>query len=196
MLHSLSGQLIEKSPVHAVIDCNGVGYFLNISLATYSALPNNGEVMLYTHLHVNGNDFSLVLYGFYSDQEKELFKKLTSVSGVGPNTARMVLSSLNVNELIQVIASKDLPSLKRIKGIGEKTAERILVDLHNKVGKIDGAVVEKIAGVHNTVRQDALVALSQLGLDKTKTEKMLDKILLTNGDLPLEELIKQVLKQI
>ncbi len=196
MLYSITGHLIEKSPVHAVIDCNGVGYFLNISLATYSALPNNGAVMLYTHLHVNGNDFSLVLYGFYSDQEKELFKKLTSVSGVGPNTARMVLSSLNVNELIQVIASKDLPSLKRIKGIGEKTAERILVDLHNKVGKIDGAMVEKIGGVHNTIRQDALVALSQLGLDKTKTEKMLDKILMTNGELPLEDLIKQVLKQI
>jgi Holliday junction DNA helicase RuvA len=196
MLYSLTGQLIEKSPVHAVIDCNGVGYFLNISLATYSALPNNGVVMLYTHLHVNGNDFSLVLYGFYSDQEKELFKKLTSVSGVGPNTARMVLSSLSVNELIQVIANKDLPSLKRIKGIGEKTAERILVDLHNKVGKIDGVIIEKNDGVHNTVRQDALVALSQLGLDKTKTEKMLDKILVSNGDLPLEELIKQVLKQI
>jgi len=196
MLYSLIGKLIEKSPVHAVIDCNGVGYFLNISLATYSALPNNGEVMLYTHLHINGNDFSLVLYGFYSDQEKELFKKLVSVSGVGPNTARMVLSSLNVNELIQVIANKDLPSLKRIKGIGEKTAERILVDLHNKVGKADGTFVEKIGAIHNTTRQDALVALSQLGLDKTKTEKMLDKILLTNGDLPLEELIKQVLKQI
>ena len=196
MLYSLTGQLIEKSPVHAVIDCNGVGYFLNISLATYSALPNNGDVSLYTHLHVNGNDFSLVLYGFYSDQEKELFKKLVSVSGVGPNTARMVLSSLNVNELIQVISNKDLPSLKRIKGIGEKTAERILVDLHNKVGKIEGVISEKISGVHNTVRQDALVALSQLGLDKTKTEKMLDKILLTANDLPLEELIKQVLKQI
>jgi Holliday junction DNA helicase RuvA len=152
--------------------------------------------MLYTHLHVNGNDFSLVLYGFYSDQEKELFKKLVSVSGVGPNTARMVLSSLNVNELIQVIASKDLPSLKRIKGIGEKTAERILVDLHNKVGKVDGTFVEKVGGLHNTIRQDALVALSQLGLDKTKTEKMLDKILLTASDLPLEDLIKQVLKQI
>ena len=196
MLYSLTGQLIEKSPVHAVIDCSGVGYFLNISLATYSALPNNGEAMLYTHLHVNGNDFSLVLYGFDSDQEKELFKKLVSVSGVGPNTARMVLSSLNVNELIQVIASKDLPSLKRIKGIGEKTAERILVDLHNKVGKTDGTFVEKVGELHNTTRQDALVALSQLGLDKTKTEKMLDKILLTNGELPLEDLIKQVLKQI
>ena len=196
MLYSLTGQLIEKSPVHAVIDCSGVGYFLNISLATYSALPNNGEVMLFTHLHVNGNDYSFVLYGFYSDQEKELFKKLVSVSGVGPNTARMVLSSLNVNELIQVIASKDLPSLKRIKGIGEKTAERILVDLHNKVGKNDGTFVEKVGELHNTTRQDALVALSQLGLDKTKTEKMLDKILLTNGELPLEDLIKQVLKQI
>ena len=136
------------------------------------------------------------MYGFATPQEKELFKQLISVSGVGPNTARMVLSSLSVSELVQVIASKDVGSLKRIKGIGEKTAERILIDLHNKVAKIADVTIEKIGAVHNTVKQDALVALSQLGLDKTKTEKMLDKILLAEPDMALEEMIKQVLKQI
>jgi Holliday junction DNA helicase RuvA len=145
---------------------------------------------------VNGNDFSLVLYGFKDTQERELFRKLISVSGVGPNTARMVLSSLNVMELIQVISNKEVAALKRIKGIGEKTAERIIVDLHNKVGKIDDTFVEKIGVPHNTTKQDALVALSQLGLEKTKTEKLLDKILLGNAELSLEDLIKQVLKQI
>lgn len=196
MLHALIGELVEKSPVNAVLNCNGVCYDLNISLATYSHLPNAGKSQLYTYLHVNGNDFSLVLYGFATTQEKELFKQLISVSGVGPNTARMVLSSLSVSELIQVIASKDVASLKRIKGIGEKTAERILIDLHNKVTKIGDVTIEKIGAVHNTLKQDALVALSQLGLDKTKTEKMLDRLMLSGQELPLEELIKQVLKQI
>jgi Holliday junction DNA helicase RuvA len=196
MLFALIGELVEKTPVNAVINCNGVCYELNISLATYSLLPSSGKVQLYTHLHVNGNDFSLVMYGFATPQEKELFKQLISVSGVGPNTARMVLSSLSVNELIQVIASKDVGSLKRIKGIGEKTAERILIDLHNKVAKIADVPIEKIGTVHNTTKQDALVALSQLGLDKTKTEKMLDKIILAEPDMALEDMIKWVLKQI
>jgi holliday junction DNA helicase RuvA len=196
MLFALIGELVEKTPVNAVINCNGVCYDLNISLATYSLLPSSGKVQLFTHLHVNGNDFSLVMYGFATPQEKELFKQLISVSGVGPNTARMVLSSLSVSELVQVIASKDVGSLKRIKGIGEKTAERILIDLHNKVAKIADVTIEKIGALHNTVKQDALVALSQLGLDKTKTEKMLDKILLAEPDMALEEMIKQVLKQI
>ena len=196
MLHALTGIIIEKSPVHAVVDVNGVAYHLNISLSTYSALPSEGKTTLFTHFHVNGNDFSLVLYGFKDTQERELFRKLISVSGVGPNTARMVLSSLNVMELIQVISNKEVAALKRIKGIGEKTAERIIVDLHNKVGKVDDTFVEKIGVLHNTTKQDALVALSQLGLEKTKTEKLLDKILLGNAELSLEDLIKQVLKQI
>lgn len=196
MLHALTGTIVEKSPVHTVLDVNGVAYHLNISLSTYSFLPQEGKITLYTHFHVNGNDFSLVLYGFKDTQERELFRKLISVSGVGPNTARMVLSSLNVMELIQVISNKEVAALKRIKGIGEKTAERIIVDLHNKVGKVDDTFVEKIGVLHNTTKQDALVALSQLGLEKTKTEKLLDKILLGNAELSLEDLIKQVLKQI
>lgn len=196
MLHALTGIIVEKSPVHAVLDVNGVAYHLNISLSTYSALPKEGKTTLYTHFHVNGNDFSLVLFGFKDTQERELFRKLISVSGVGPNTARMVLSSLNVMELIQVISSKEVAALKRIKGIGEKTAERIIVDLHNKVGKPDDTFIEKIGHVHNTTKQDALVALSHLGLEKTKTEKLIDKILLGNVEISIEDLIKQVLKQI
>jgi len=196
MLHAITGNIVEKSPVHAVLDVNGIAYHLNISLSTFSALISEGKMTLYTHLHVNGNDFSLVLYGFKDTLERDLFRKLISVSGVGPNTARMVLSSLNDLELIQVISSKDVSSLKRIKGIGEKTAERIIIDLHNKVGKSDDVFIEKIGVVHNTSKQDALVALSQLGLEKTKTEKLIDKILLASPDISIENLIKQVLKQI
>ena len=196
MLHYLKGKLIEKSPVHAVIECSGVAYFLNISLNTFGALPDGGDGLLYTHFHINGNDFSLVLYGFISEDERDIFRKLISVSGVGPNTARMVLSSIGVNEVKQVIVQKDVASLKRIKGIGEKTAERIVIDLHDKVYKGSEALLEKISVSHNTVKTEALAALSSLGLDKTKTEKLLDKMLLQNGSLTLEEVIRQVLKQI
>lgn len=196
MIHYLRGKLVEKSPVHAVIDCGGIAYFLNISLYTFGKLPETPECTLYTHFHVNGNDFSLVMYGFCDENERDIFRKLISVSGVGPNTARMVLSSLSVDEVRSVIASKDVASLKRIKGIGEKTAERICIDLHDKVFKVGEASLEKVLVVHNTIKMEALAALSSLGLDKTKTEKLLDRLMQGNKDLSLEELIKQVLKQL
>lgn len=196
MLHYLRGKLVEKSPVHAVVECNGVAYFLNITLHTFGLLSDMTEVKLYTHMHVNGNDYSFVVYGFISEEERDIFRKLISVSGVGPNTARMVLSSLNVNEVKQVIVSKDVASLRRIKGIGEKTAERMIVDLHDKIAKGTEISFEKVAIVHNTIKVEALAALSSLGLEKTKTEKLLDKIMTQNASLSLEELIKQVLKQI
>jgi len=188
---------VEKSPVHAVIDCQGVGYYLNISLNTYSSLPEPGnKCNLLTHLHVNGNDFSLVLYGFAKELERDIFRKLISVSGVGPNTARMVLSSMNTNEIQHVIALKDVASLKRIKGIGEKTAERIIIDLHDKIALGVEIGTEKISGSYNSLKNDALAALSSLGLDRTKTEKLLDRIQGQNMDITLDELIKQVLKQL
>jgi Holliday junction DNA helicase RuvA len=196
MLHYIQGKLVEKSPVHAVIESNGIAYLLQISLNTFGKLPDQGDARLYTHLHINGNDFSLVVYGFWTDEERDTFRKLISVSGVGPNTARMVLSSLTVSDIRQIIALKDVASLKRIKGIGEKTAERIIVDLHDKIAKGQEAVLEKIPVLHNTKRIEALAALSSLGLDKTKTEKLLDKIILQDESLSLEEMIKQVLKQI
>lgn len=196
MLHYIKGKLIEKSPVHAVLECGGIAYLLQVSLNTFGSLPDGGDCTLYTHLHINGNDFSLVVYGFASDEERDLFRKLISVSGVGPNTARMVLSSLSVNEIKQVIAIRDVGALRRIKGIGEKTAERIIVDLHDKIHRGAPVPAEKIATPHNTKRSEALAALSSLGLDKTKTEKMLDRVMLQGDALTLEELIKSVLKQI
>ncbi|MEY4329264.1 MAG: Holliday junction branch migration protein RuvA [Bacteroidota bacterium] len=197
MLHSIRGKLLEKSPVHAVVEVNGVGYLVQIPLSTFSQLPDQGEATLYTHLHINGNDFSLVLYGFSNPEDREIFKKLISVSGVGPNTARMVLSSLSADELRAVIISKDVAGLKRIKGIGEKTAERMIIDLHDKMGKFDGAISSEKSGIaYNIQRQDALLALSSLGLDKSKAEKHLDKVMKESPNGSLEEWIKWVLKQI
>jgi Holliday junction DNA helicase RuvA len=178
------------------VECNGVAYFLNITLHTFGLLPEQAEAKLFTHMHVNGNDYSFIVYGFISEEERDIFRKLISVSGVGPNTARMVLSSLSVSEVKQVIVSKDVASLRRIKGIGEKTAERMIVDLHDKIAKGSEISFEKVAIVHNTIKVEALAALSSLGLEKTKTEKLLDKIMTQNASLSLEELIKQVLKQI
>lgn len=197
MLHSIRGKLLEKSPVHAVVEVNGVGYLAQIPLSTFSQLPDQGEVTLYTLLHINGNDFSLVLYGFSNPEDREIFKKLISVSGVGPNTARMVLSSLSADELRAVIINKDVAGLKRIKGIGEKTAERMIIDLHDKMGKFDGVVSPEKSGIaYNIQRQDALLALSSLGLDKSKAEKHLDKVMKESPNGSLEEWIKWVLKQI
>ncbi|MEZ4800478.1 MAG: Holliday junction branch migration protein RuvA [Flavobacteriales bacterium] len=196
MIHYIKGKLIEKSPVHAIIDSGGMAYFINISLNTFSKIPDHPECQLFTHFHVNGNDFSFILYGFADESERDIFRKLISVSGVGPNTARMILSGMTVDEIKHVIATKDVGSLKRIKGIGEKTAERMIVDLHDKIYRQGEAVLEKISVAHNTTKIEALAALSSLGLDKTKTEKLLDKILQGNKDLSLEELIKQVLKQL
>ena len=197
MLHSIRGKLLEKSPVHAVVEVNGVGYLAQIPLSTFSQLPDQGEVTLYTLLHINGNDFSLVLYGFSNPEDREIFKKLISVSGVGPNTARMVLSSLSADELRAVIINKAVAGLKRIKGIGEKTAERMIIDLHDKMGKFDGVVSSEKSGIaYNIQRQDALLALSSLGLDKSKAEKHLDKVMKESPNGSLEEWIKWVLKQI
>jgi Holliday junction DNA helicase RuvA len=197
MVTSIRGKLLEKSPVHAVVDVNGMGYLIQIPLSTYSQLPDGGEVTLYTHMHINGNDFSLVMYGFSNPEDREVFKKLISVSGVGPNTARVVLSSLTADELRTIIVQKDVASLKRIKGIGEKTAERMIVDLHDKMGKLENmSTTEKSGIAYNIQKHDALLALSSLGLDKTKAEKTLDKVMKEWPNAGLEEWIKWVLKQI
>lgn len=196
MLHHLSGKLIEKSPVHAVVDVSGVGYFLQISLHTFGRLGESEHVKLYTHLTINSNDFSIQLFGFFDDAERDVFRKLISVSGIGPNTARMILSGRSTDEVKHMILTKDVAGFKRIKGIGEKTAERIIIDLHDKIGKISDAQYEKIPVAHNTKKVEALAALTSLGLDRTKTEKVLEKMMLTQPEASLEDLIKQVLKQI
>jgi Holliday junction DNA helicase RuvA len=196
MIHYIKGRLVEKSPVHAVVDCNGMAYYLHISLGTFGKLGNDENVTIFTHFNINSNDFSTHLYGFADDAERDVFRKLISVSGVGPNTARMVLSGLSTDEVKQMILMRDVAGFKRIKGIGEKTAERIIIDLHDKVAKTGEILVEKIGVAHNIQKQEALAALTLLGLDKTKTEKLIDKIMVMQPGIALEDLIKQVLKQL
>jgi holliday junction DNA helicase RuvA len=196
MLHYLKGRLVEKSPVHAVVDVAGVAYFLNISLNTFGKLGSHENVVLYTHLTINGNDFSMNLFGFMDENERDVFRKLISVSGIGPNTARMVLSGSSTDEVKHMILTRDVAGFKRIKGIGEKTAERIIVDLHDKISRSTDANYEKISVSHNTQKNEALAALNSLGLERTKTEKMIDKLSLQQPGISLEELIKQVLKQL
>jgi Holliday junction DNA helicase RuvA len=196
MIHYVRGKLIEKSPVHAVVDCNGMAYYLHISLGTFGKLGDADIVTMYTHFSINSNDFSTHLYGFADDAERDVFRKLISVSGVGPNTARMVLSGLSTDEVKQMILMRDVAGFKRIKGIGEKTAERIIIDLHDKVAKTGEILTEKVGVPHNIQKQEALAALTLLGLDKTKTEKLIDKITVMQPGIALEDLIKQVLKQL
>ena len=196
MIHYVRGKLVEKSPVHAVVDCNGMAYHLHISLGTFGKLGEAESVTMYTHFSINSNDFSTHLYGFADEAERDVFRKLISVSGVGPNTARMVLSGLSTDEVKQMIITKDVAGFKRIKGIGEKTAERIIIDLHDKVAKSGDVLVEKIGVPHNIQKQEALAALTLLGLDRTKTEKLIDKIVVMQPGIALEDLIKQVLKQL
>ncbi len=196
MIHYVRGKLVEKSPVHAVVDCNGMAYYLHISLGTFGKLGDAESVTMYTHFSINSNDFSTHLYGFADETERDVFRKLISVSGVGPNTARMVLSGLSTDEVKQMIITKDVAGFKRIKGIGEKTAERIIIDLHDKVAKSGDILIEKIGVPHNIQKQEALAALTLLGLDKTKSEKLIEKIVVMQPGIALEDLIKQVLKQL
>ena len=196
MIHYVRGKLVEKSPVHAVVDCNGMAYFLHISLGTFGKLGDAESVTMYTHFSINSNDFSTHLYGFADEAERDVFRKLISVSGVGPNTARMVLSGLSTDEVKQMIITKDVAGFKRSKGIGEKTAERIIIDLHDKVAKSGDILIEKIGVPHNIQKQEALAALTLLGLDKTKSEKLIEKIVVMQPGIALEDLIKQVLKQL
>ncbi len=196
MIHYLRGTLIEKSPVHAVVEAGGIAYFLHITLFTFGRLSESGQVVLYTHLNISGQDYSLTLFGFGSEEERDLFRKLISVSGVGPNTARVVMSNLRPEELRHTILSRDSGTLRRIKGIGEKTAERIVLDLHDKIAKTPEGSLEKISVAHNKVKSEALMALTSLGVDRTKADKLAERLVAADPAITLEELIRQVLKQL
>jgi Holliday junction DNA helicase RuvA len=195
MINHLNGRLVEKSPTHAVIECGGVGYFVHISLNTFSKLPDDEQCRLYIHPVIREDAHNL--FGFSDVPERNVFTKLISVSGVGASTGRMILSSLTPNEVIEAIATGDVSLIQSIKGIGAKTAQRIIVDLHDKIQKDDSILLEKMDTSGNTIRSEALSALSSLGFDKTKAEKTLDKILTQEGkDLSVENLIKHALKQL
>ncbi len=188
------GKLIEKTPTYAVIDCNGVGYMLNITLNTFTAIKDKLTCKLFSHLVVRED--ALTLYGFIHEQELELFKKLISVSGVGPSTARMVLSSLSAEEVMNAILSANVSVLESVKGIGAKTAQRIIVDLKDKLEKTPGIQQSAINIQHyNINRQEAFSALIMLGFNKNSVDKALDKILKnTENSLTVEEVIKHALQ--
>ncbi|MEI6434774.1 MAG: Holliday junction branch migration protein RuvA [Bacteroidota bacterium] len=192
MYDFIHGKLVEKNPAYAVVDVNGVGYYLNISLHTYSQLFENEKCLLYTHLVVREDD--LLLYGFADRNERELFRQLISVSGVGVNTARIILSSLSPGDVVHAIAFGDDVSLQRIKGIGAKTAQRIIIDLKNKVSR-ELIPHEKTGILHNTKKDEALSGLIILGFPKMPAEKALNKIIESEGaGLTVEQLIKHALK--
>lgn len=195
MINHLSGRLIEKSPTHAVIECGGVGYYLNISLNTFSKLPEKDNCKLFAHLVVRED--SHTLYGFIDENEREVYRKLISVSGIGPATGRMILSTYGPNDVINYIQQGDVGAIKSVKGIGAKTAQRLIIDLQDKIGQIEMGDLEKVSFANNTFKNDALIALSSLGVDKNKAKKIVERIVKSEGqDIELEQLIKLALKQL
>ena len=192
MYDFIKGKLVEKNPAYAVIEANGVGYLMNISLHTYSLMKEEEHCMLYGHLAVRED--AMVLFGFFEKEERELFRQLISVSGVGTNTARMILSSLSPDEVSQAIIREDSVLLQRIKGIGLKTAQRIIIDLKDKLYK-ELIPHEKLGIQHNTKTEEALSGLLILGFQKMMAEKALNKVIEVEGQaLSVEQLIRNALK--
>ncbi len=193
MITHIRGKLVEKNPTYVVIEANGIGYWLNISLNTYSLLPDNEAILLYTHLSVKED--SHTLYGFISKTEREIFKLLISVSGVGPGIGRTMLSSMTTDEIQQAIGSGNVGAIQSVKGIGVKTAQRVLLDLKDKILKT--FVIDEVSFAEsNTNKNEALSALEVLGFNKKQSEKVLDKILLENKTSSVEILIKKALKNL
>ena len=189
------GTIVEKNPAYAVIECAGVGYLLNISLNTFGKIPESGKCKLYAHLSVRED--AHVLFGFSDISERQMFRDLISVSGVGEVTARMMLSSMNPGEIQQAIVNGDVSRLKSIKGIGEKSAQRIIVDLRNKMGKESFVSTPGIlTSPHNKLKQEALNALEVLGYARNIAEKAIEKTIREEGEaLSLEDLVKRILKK-
>lgn len=193
MITHIQGRLIEKNPTEVVIDCNGVGYHINISLHTFSLLPESENLKLFTFLQIKEDAHTL--YGFVEKQERELFKLLISVSGIGANIARTMLSSLAPQQIIQAIGSNDVATVQSIKGIGAKTAQRVILDLKDKVLKVyDLDEVSLVS--NNTNKEEALSALEVLGFVRKTAEKVIDKIVIEAPNATVETLIKQALKNL
>lgn len=193
MITHIQGKLVEKNPTDVVIDCNGVGYFLNISLHTYSQIPDNEHLKLYTVLLVREDAHTL--YGFSTVAEREIFKLLISVSGVGASTARTMLSSLTPKQIKEGIAHGDVVLIQSIKGIGAKTAQRVILDLKDKILKIYD-IDELLVSKNNTSKDEALSALEVLGFIRKQSERVVEKILSTQPDANVETIIKEALKNL
>ncbi|TLX75274.1 Holliday junction branch migration protein RuvA [Labilibacter sediminis] len=193
MLEYIKGHIIESSPAHCIVENNGLGYFINISLNTYTKLQNQKEVQLFLFEQIREDAHNL--YGFYETTERDIFVHLISVSGIGANTARMMLSSMSPGEIREAITSGNVNVLKGIKGIGAKTAQRVIVDLTDKLGK--EPVDQKIfADPNNTIKDEALSALVMLGFMKGSAQKVVDKILAKEPECKVEDVIKKSLKML
>lgn len=200
MIEHIKGELTEVTPAYAVVEAHGVGYGLNISLNTYSGIQNKKEVKLYAFESIRED--AHVLFGFASKQEREMFLLLITVSGVGANTARMILSAMSATELCNVISTGNEKMLKTVKGIGLRTAQRIIVDLKDKIAtsaiaeEMPAGIVVQAAAVNNEVRDEAIGALTMLGFAPAPSAKVVSAILSDNPQLPVEQVVKLALKQI
>ncbi|VAW09940.1 Holliday junction ATP-dependent DNA helicase RuvA [hydrothermal vent metagenome] len=193
MIHHLKGKLVEKNPTHVIIECGGVGYFVNISLHTFSRLNDAENISLFTHLQVKED--SHTLFGFTEKSERQIFRLLLSVSGIGTSTARTMLSSLSPVQIRDAIANGDAPTIQSIKGIGAKTAQRVILDLRDKVLKVYD-IDEVSSSSSNTNKDEALSALEVLGFVRRQAEKAVDKVLIKDPSLSVENIIKLALKNL
>ena len=193
MIHHLRGKLIEKNPTHIIIECGGVGYFVNISLNTFSKLPAQENISIFTHLQVKED--SHTLYGFMEKSEREIFRLLLSVSGIGSSIARTMLSSMSPSQIRDAIANGDVPTIQAIKGIGAKTAQRVILDLRDKVLKVYD-IDELSLSANNTNKDEALSALEVLGFARKQAERVVDKVLSQDSSLSVENIIKLALKNL
>jgi len=194
MIAYLKGKLVHKDPTHLIIDVNGVGYQVQISLNTYSQVKDNEDIKLSTYLHVRED--AQILFGFGSESEKLMFQNLISVNGIGPNTAMVVLSYMPPTELRAAIIREDAATLQSIKGIGGKTAQRLILELKDKLKKDAGEeITTGLSPSYNKMKQEALTALMTLGVARVAAEKSVDTVLKKSGNsLTLEDLVKQALK--
>ena len=193
MITQIIGRLVEKNPTNVVIDCNGVGYEINISLHTFSQLGEEEKLKLYTHLQIRED--AHILYGFFSTMERSVFRLLLSVSGIGASTARTMLSSMDPKQIQAAVASEDINAIKSIKGIGLKTAQRLILELKEKMLNLTG--IDEIQVLKsNTIKEEALSALEVLGYTRKNAEKMIDNIIQNHPDSSVEELIKASLNKL
>jgi len=193
MITQIKGRLVEKSPTELVIDCNGLGYLVNISLNTFSLLSDSENISLYTHLQVKED--SHTLFGFYDKTERNLFRKLISVSGIGASTARTMLSSLNPEEIQRAILSENVSTIQSVKGIGLKTAQRVIIELKDKVSAISEGL-EISSNFINSKREESLSALEVLGYSRKQTTKVVDKLISETSEISVEEIIKNALNKL
>ena len=193
MITHIKGRLVEKSATELVIDCNGIGYLVNISLNTFSLLSDSEAISLYTHLQVKED--SHTLFGFFDKSERNLFRKLISVSGIGASTARTMLSSLNPQEIQRAILTENVSTIQSVKGIGLKTAQRVIIELKDKVNLADSSGEISISSL-NQNREEALSALEVLGYSRKQTSKVVDELINNDPEISVEKIIKNSLNKL